>query len=418
MTLAKRSVLDLALYPGAAVLVRVDYNVPFDPGTQDISDDSRITGSVGTIRYLQSQGCKVILCSHLGRPGGQRNADLTLEPIARRLSEILDEEIAFVGDCVGCEPASLIQQMSDGEVALLENLRFHTGEEANAADFIEQLASLAEFYVNDGFGAGHRKHASTHGVACRLPAAAGLLMEREITALNKLTENPDPPYAVVVGGAKVMDKLPLIQNLSDKADLFLIGGGMAASFLAAASQGADHLGVDDDERSLAEGILRDAPRKGYEVVIPVDVVVADRFAEDADSLTCRPEDIPPGHLILDTGPRTVELYAARLAEARTIVWNGPMGVFEWSPFAQGTVGIAKAIAARQNAYTVIGGGSTSDAVTSLDLVDRYSHVSTGGGATLEFLEGKELPGIAALDGSPETDNIGESTHMLARRPSQ
>jgi len=397
VTFAKRSVRELPLYPGAVVLVRVDYNVPFEPGTQHISDDSRIAASVETIRYLRSQECKVILCSHLGRPRGLRSADLSLAPISKRLSEILQEEITFVGDCVGPEPASAIQQMSNGAVALLENLRFHPGEESNDAGFSERLASLADFYVNDGFGTAHRKHASTYGVAQYLPSAAGLLMDREIMALNRVTENPEFPYAVVVGGAKVMDKLPLIQNLSDKADLILIGGGMAASFLSAASQEAIDLRVDEEERAVAQGILDDALQKEYEVVIPVDVVVADRFAEDAELLTCEPSDIPSGNLILDIGPMTAELYAGHLAEARTIVWNGPMGVFEWAPFAQGTILIARAVAAVQKAYTVIGGGSTSDAVTSLNLVDSFSHVSTGGGATLEFLEGKELPGIAALD---------------------
>ena len=399
MTAAKRSVRDLPLNPGAAVLVRVDYNVPFDPHTQAISDDSRITASVQTVQYLKAHGCKVILCSHLGRPGGQRNADLTLAPIAHRLSEILHNGITFVCDCIGQKPESVIQGMSAGDVTLLENLRFHAGEEANDAGFSEQLAGLADFYVNDGFGAAHRKHASTYGVAQYLPSAAGLLMEREILALNRVTEDPEPPYAVVVGGAKVMDKLPLIKNLSSNADLFLVGGGMAASFLSVTSEEPAVLGVDEEESALAEGILHDAPEYGYEVVAPVDVVVADRFAEDAVPVTCEPHEIPSGHIIMDIGPRTVELYASRLSEARTVVWNGPMGVFEWAAFAQGTVGIAKAVAATRAAYTVIGGGSTSDAVTSLDLVDSYSHVSTGGGATLEFLEGKELPGVAALDSS-------------------
>ena len=272
MTLAMRGVCELPLYPGSAVLVRVDYNVPFEPGTQNISDDSRIAASVETIQYLKARGCKVVLCSHLGRPRGQRNAELSLATVARRLSETLSEEINFVCDCIGAEAASAIHEMSDGAVTLLENLRFHAGEEANDASFSEQLAGLADFYVNDGFGAAHRKHASTYGVAMHLPSAAGLLMEREILALNRLTENPEPPYAVAVGGAKVMDKLPLIQNLSSKADLFLIGGGMAASFLSAESQKASDLRVDDEERSIAEGILHDAPREGYEVVTPVDVV--------------------------------------------------------------------------------------------------------------------------------------------------
>ena len=399
MKLAKKSVRELPLNPGAAVLVRVDYNVPFQPGTQMISDDSRIIASVETIQYLKSQGCKVILCSHLGRPRGQRSDELSLAPVASRLSQILGEGVGFATDSIGAEPESAVREMSNASVILLENLRFHQGEELNDPAFAEQLAVFADFYVNDGFGAAHRKHASTYGVTRQLPSAAGLLMEREVLALKRVTESPEPPYAVVVGGAKVMDKLPLIQNLSDKADLFLVGGGMAASFLSAPSHEPVELGVDDEERELAKSILDDAQRRQYEVVRPIDVVVADRFAEDSRTLTCPPCEIPPSHLILDIGPKTVEQYARLLSQARTIVWNGPMGVFEWAPFAQGTTGIAMAVAAAQNSYTVIGGGSTSDAVTSLDLVESYSHVSTGGGATLEFLEGKELPGIQALDAS-------------------
>lgn len=395
----KRTVRDLPLYPGAAVLVRVDFNVPFEPGTHEISDDSRIAASVETIQYLKTRGCRVILCSHLGRPRGRRNEDLSLAPIVSRLSEILGEEVGFANDCIGPGPASAIQQMSDASVILIENLRFHPGEEANDSAFAHQLARLADFYVNDGFGAAHRRHASTFGVAEYLPSAAGLLMGREIQALNRVTENPVTPYAVVVGGAKVMDKLPLIQNLSSKADLFLVGGGMAASFLSASLSGTVELGVDAEEQNLAEGILDAAQRGGYEVIIPKDVVVADRFSEDSETHTCSPHEIPSGHFILDIGPQTVELYSKRLSEARTIVWNGPMGVFEWSPFAKGTIGIAKAVAAAQNAFTVIGGGSTSDAVTSLNLAKSISHVSTGGGATLEFLEGKELPGVQALNDS-------------------
>ncbi len=397
---SKRSVRDLPLHPGAAVLVRVDYNVPYEPGTRVISDDSRIRASVETIQYLKARGCKIILCSHLGRPRGQRSDDLSLGPIARRLSEVLREEIAFVSDCIGPEPEAAVRDMSNASVLLLENLRFHSGEEANDPTFSERLASLADFYVNDGFGAAHRRHASTYGVARYLPSAAGLLMEREILALNRVTECPEPTYAVVIGGAKVMDKLPLIRNLSSRADLFLVGGGMAASFLAADSPDAIDLSVDEKERNIAGEILDDARRNDYEVVIPVDVVVADRFAEDSCSRTCSAQGIPDGGLILDIGPETVELYSKRLSEARTIVWNGPMGVFEWPQFARGTTAIANAVASAEKAYTVIGGGSTSDAVTSLGISDSYSHVSTGGGATLELLEGKELPGIQALDDGP------------------
>ena len=393
----KRSVRQLGLKPGTAVLVRVDYNVPFDLGTQKISDDSRIAASVETIEYLKSRSCRVILCSHLGRPRGQSSAALSLAPVVTRLSELLGERVRFSGDCVGSETEAAVKQMPNGSVMLLENLRFHPGEESNDSAFAQQLARLADYYVNDGFGAAHRKHASTYGVAQYLPSAAGLLMEREVTALRRVTERPIPPYAVVVGGAKVMDKLPLIENLASKADLFLIGGGMVSSFLSAIYPASDGWSVDCGESALASRILDEAWHRGYEVVTPVDVVAADRFAADSEQRTCRPNEVPTGHLILDIGPETVELYAKRLSDARTVVWNGPMGVFEWPPFAHGTRGVAEAIAETDGSFTVIGGGSTSDAVSSMGISDRFSHVSTGGGATLEFLEGRELPGIHALD---------------------
>ena len=393
----KKSVRDLKLSPGAAVLVRVDYNVPFEPGTQNISDDSRIVASIETIEYLMSQGCRVVLCSHLGRPKGEYRADLSLETIVDRLTEVIGEKVNFAADCVGHETEAAIQNMPDGAVTLVENLRFHKGEEANDPQFARELARLADHYVNDGFGAAHRKHASTYGVARHLPSAAGLLMEREIASLSKAVEDPSPPYVVVVGGAKVLDKLPLIQNLASRADVFLIGGGMATSFLAAAHSLQERENADPDEIRLAARILEEARQLGCEVMIPTDVAAADRFAEDADWQVCQPHEVPAGHLILDIGPRTVDRYAGQLAEARTIAWNGPMGVFEWSSFSSGTRGVADAIASAEEAFTVIGGGSTSDAVTSMGIADLFSHVSTGGGATLEFLEGRELPGIVALD---------------------
>ena len=393
----KMSIRELSLKPGTAVLVRVDYNVPFEPGTLNISDDTRIAASVDTIQYLKSQNCRVVLCSHLGRPRGQSSPEFSLAPVACRLSEILGETVAFADDCVGSEAEAAIQQLPHGSAILLENLRFHPGEEANDSAFARQLASLADCYVNDGFGVAHRKHASTYGVAQYTPAAAGLLMEREIVALSRVIEEPYHPYAVVVGGAKVMDKLPLIKNLAPKADMFLIGGGMVASFLAAVHSVSGRGQGNHEERALARSILDDARLRGYEVVTPVDVLAANRFAEDSEWRVCRSDLAPACQQILDIGPETVELYTRHLSEARTIVWNGPMGVFEWAPFTHGTRGVAEAIAGADNAFTVIGGGSTSDAVSSMGLSDRFSHVSTGGGATLEYLEGKELPGIDALD---------------------
>ena len=403
------NVRDLPLGPGNRVLVRVDYNVPFKPGTREISDDSRISATLPTIRYLTDRGCRVILCSHLGRPGGRRNKEDSLQPVKDRLSELLCKRVRWAKDCVGEDVKYAVSFMDHREILLLENLRFHAGEEANDETFAAQLAEHMDYYVNDAFGAAHRKHASTFGVAKLLPSAAGLLMEREIEALGRITRSPDHPYVVVVGGAKVADKLPVIENLSGVADTLLIGGGMVAAFLSARGYGWR---ADPGEREAAARILNGAARGGYEVVLPVDAVVANRFDEDARARNVwvggasHPHpNLPPSRgkgllatgVIMDIGPATVRRYAERLASARTVVWNGPMGVFEWDRFAHGTRRIAQAIAGLDDAYTVTGGGSTSDAVRALGLDDRFSHVSTGGGATLQFLEGRVLPGIAALD---------------------
>ena len=410
-----RGVRELDLLPGTRVLVRVDYNVPFRPGSRDISDDSRIVASVPTIEYLKSRGCGVILCSHLGRPQGRSVAEYSLAPIARRLSQIIGEEVQIASDSVGPVVEETVRSMRDGAVILLENLRFHPGEENNDPCFARQLADLADCYVNDGFGAAHRKHASTFGVAQKLPTAAGLLMECEIEALSRVTHEPDHPYAVVVGGAKVADKLPVIENLSGSIDMLLIGGGMAGAFLAAAKILPEAWDVDVGEVDLATGILNSATRGGFEVLLPVDVVVADRFAEDASPRNFRADETPAGDVILDIGPETVAMYGQRLAKARTVVWNGPMGVFEWAGFASGTRGVAQAIAGLESAYTVIGGGSTSDAVRSLCLTDRFSHVSTGGGATLEYLQGRELPGIAVLaQGHVQMTDSGNRSHQVCQ----
>ena len=394
----KLSVRDMNPPHGARVLVRADYNVPMVAGGC-VSDDSRIAASLPTVRYLRERGCRVILCSHFGRPGGVRDESQTLAPVARRLSEILGDEVRFVRDCVGDETESALAEMSPGDVALLENLRFHTGEEANAPIFASALARLADYYVNDGFGAAHRRHASTVGVARILPATAGLLMEREIDALSRVTENPRRPYAVIIGGAKVADKTAVIENLRGKADVLLIGGGMAAAFLRAAGRIPPANGADADagrEAELAARILSQAADGAFMVALPLDAIIAESFAEDAPARTLPVAQIPRGALIMDIGPRTVGEYGAALAAARTAVWNGPMGVFEWRRFADGTRGIAQRLASLDSAYTVCGGGSTADAVRSLGLADRFSHVSTGGGAALEYLEGRELPGIAAL----------------------
>ena len=394
---SKASVRDADLTPGARVLVRVDYNVPMDAAGDRVSDDSRIAESLSTVRHLRERGCRVILCSHRGRPKGVRDESQSLAPVALRLSEILGDDVRFVHDCVGDETESALAEMRAGDVALLENLRFHAGEEANAPAFASMLSRLAEHYVNDGFGAAHRRHASTVGVAKILPSSMGMLMEREIEALSRVTENPPRPCVVIVGGAKVADKAAVIANLSERVDAFLIGGGMAAAFLRAAGEIPPADGADGDrEVEIAKRILSQAANGGIDVKIPLDAVTAETFAEDAPASTLPVGEIPRGALIMDIGPKTAAEYGAALASARTVVWNGPMGVFEWRRFAGGTRAIAERVAALNDAYTVCGGGSTADAVRSLGLANRFSRVSTGGGATLEYLEGKELPGIAAL----------------------
>jgi len=394
---SKASVRDADLTPGARVLVRVDYNVPMTAGGDRVSDDSRIAESLPTVRHLRAHGCRVILCSHRGRPGGVRDESQTLAPAALRLSELLGGDVRFVRDCVGDEAESALAEMRAGDVALLENLRFHAGEEANDPAFASQLARFSEHYVNDGFGAAHRRHASTVGVAQILPSSAGMLMEREIEALRLVTENPPRPYVVAIGGAKVADKAAVIENLSGRVDTFLIGGGMAAAFLRAAGKIPPADSSDGDrEVETANRILSRAANGDFEIALPSDAVIAETFDEDAPATTLPVGEIPRGALIMDIGQKTAADYGAALASARTVVWNGPMGVFEWRRFADGTRAIAERIAALDGAYTVCGGGSTADAVRSLGLANRFSRVSTGGGATLEYLEGKELPGIAAL----------------------
>lgn len=393
----KRSVRDLDIAPGDRALVRVDYNVTFVGDTGQISDDSRIVESIPTIEYLLDRGCRVILCSHIGRPRGRRDDRYSLTPVALRLSEIMQRPIALAPDCVGEEAEAAISDMSPGHIVMLENLRFHIGEESNDREFARSLASLADFYVNDGFGVAHRSHASTAGVAEFLPSAAGFLIESEVSALDGVIHTPERPFAIVMGGAKVSDKVPVIDRLADIADFFLIGGGMAASFLCAQGKLDYGVGVDVDDVELARRVLDRTRAAGVELALPSDVVVARGFDESADPVTARVDSIPRAHIIMDIGPRTVRLYRKRLETARTVVWNGPMGVFEWQRFSHGTQGIARTIAALADAFTVTGGGSTADVVQSLGLKDSFSHVSTGGGAALEYLEGRELPGIAALD---------------------
>ncbi len=379
----KASVRDLDV-AGKTVLVRVDYNVPFHPGTTRISDDSRIRASLPTVRYLLDRGSRVVLCSHLGRPGGKTVEELRLAPVARRLGEILEAGVSHIHDCIGPDAESAVRELEPGQALVLENLRFHPGEEDNAPEFAGSLAKLADIYVNDAFGAAHRAHASTEGVARLLPSAAGLLMAREIEMLGRALEAPERPFTAIIGGAKVSDKIAVLENLSRTCDTLIIGGGMAATFLKARG-----LPVGDSSRHSRE-------RGNPCLLLPIDVVAADSFEEEADHVTIDVSEIPGGWRIMDVGPRSVAVFREALAGSKTVLWNGPMGVFEWAPFAAGTAGIANAVAALTDATTIVGGGSTAEAVHRLGLSDRMTHVSTGGGASLEFLEGKLLPGYAVL----------------------
>ena len=393
----KKSVRDLHIAPGDRALVRVDYNVTFVGDTGQISDDSRIVESLPTIEYLLERRCRVILCSHIGRPRGRRDSRYSLTPVALRLSEIMRRPIALVPDCIGGQVEDAIASMSPGRVVMLENLRFHIGEESNDTLFAQSLAKLADFYVNDGFGVAHRSHASTAGVTRFLPSVAGFLIESEVNSLDSVIHTPEHPYVIVMGGAKVADKAPVIDRLAAVADAFLIGGGMAASFLCAQGKLDYDSGIDVSDVELALRVLDRAYSDGVELVLPVDVVVGESFCETAYPITAGVDSVPGGHIIMDIGPQTAQTYARRLETARTVVWNGPMGVFEWPQFSHGTRAVAHAIAALPNARTVTGGGSTADVIRSLGLKDSFSHVSTGGGAALEYLEGRDLPGIAALD---------------------
>jgi phosphoglycerate kinase len=386
----KKSVRDVKV-KGKRVLVRVDFNVPLEKSGK-ISDDRRVQAALPTIQYLRDHQAKVILCSHLGRPKGKAVDSLRLTPVAERLSELLGVEVKKADDCVGPAVAEAVAGMSLGDVVLLENLRFHAEEEANDPEFARQLASLADIYVNDAFGTAHRAHASTEGVTHYLPSVAGFLLEREINFLGKALSDPTRPFVAILGGAKVSDKIGVIQNLLPQVDHLLVGGGMANTFFKAQDHEVGESLVEADKVDLAKGLLA---RAGGKLVLPVDVVVADAFSADAQFKTVAVDKVPVGWRILDIGPKTVARFTEILRSAKTVVWNGPMGVFEFSAFAKGTVEVAKALAGL-DATTIIGGGDSAAAVEQAGLADEMTHISTGGGASLEFLEGKTLPGVAAL----------------------
>lgn len=390
----KKTVRDLDV-AGKKVLVRVDFNVPLnDKG--EITDDTRITASLPTIQYLLEQKAAVILMAHLGRPKGQVKPELSLAPVAKHLGKLLGKKILFAPDCVGEAAQAAASKLKPGHILLLENLRFHKEEEKNDMDFAEKLASLADLYVNDGFGVSHRAHASVEGVTHFLPAAAGFLLEKEIQYVGQAVTNPLHPFVAIIGGAKVSDKIGVISNLLDKVDTLLIGGGMANTFLAAQGYKMGKSLVEEDKLDLAKELLAKAKKNKVNMLLPTDLVMAAAFAPDAEHVTEKVKNLNQAYMALDIGAETSKAYAEALADAKMIVWNGPMGVFEMDAFCKGTEAVAKAIA-KSRATSIVGGGDSVAAIEKLGLAKRITHISTGGGASLEYLEGKVLPGVAALD---------------------
>ena len=400
------SIASLGDLRGKRVLVRSDLNVPLDhdkEGAPEITDDGRVRASVPTIKELVEAGARVIVCAHLGRPKGAPEAKYSLAPVVPRLSELLGQEVAFATDTVGESAQRAVAALEDGDVLLLENLRFNPGEtaktEADRAEFADALAGLADAFVSDGFGVVHRAQASVYDVATRLPSAMGGLVQREVDVLRRLTEDPERPYAVVLGGAKVADKLAVIDNLLGKADRLLVGGGMVFTFLAAQGHEVGTSLLDADSVEACKGYLQRAEESGVEIVLPVDIVCGREFSADTETVTVPADAIPADMMGLDIGPESARLYADKVSDARTVFWNGPMGAFEMAPFAAGTKALAQALAAvtRDGALTVVGGGDSAAAVRQLGFTDdEFGHISTGGGASLEYLEGKELPGLAIL----------------------
>ena len=390
----KKTVRDLDV-AGKKVLVRVDFNVPLnDKG--EITDDTRITASLPTIQYLLEQKAAVILMAHLGRPKGQVKPELSLAPVAKHLGKLLGKKILFAPDCVGEVAQAAASKLKPGHILLLENLRFHKEEEKNDMDFAEKLASLADLYVNDGFGVSHRAHASVEGVTHFLPAAAGFLLEKEIQYVGQAVTNPLDPFVAIIGGAKVSDKIGVISNLLDKVDTLLIGGGMANTFLAAQGYKMGKSLVEEDKLDLAKELLAKAKKNKVNMLLPTDLVMAAAFAPDAEHVTEKVKNLNQAYMALDIGAETSKAYAEALADAKMIVWNGPMGVFEMDAFCKGTEAVAKAVA-KSRATSIVGGGDSVAAIEKLGLAKRITHISTGGGASLEYLEGKVLPGVAALD---------------------
>lgn len=394
-TVANLSASDLS---GKRVFVRADFNVPIDGGK--ITDDTRIRAALPTIQDLTSKGAKVILASHFGRPKGKVNESMRLTPVGVRLAELLGKPVVKLDDCVGEQVASAVAKMKDGDVLLLENVRFYAGEEANDPEFAKQLASVADLYVNDAFGTAHRAHASTEGVTKFLsPSVAGYLIDKELKFLQGAIESPQKPLAAIIGGSKVSSKIGVIDTLLDKCDKLLLGGGMIFTFYKARGLNVGKSLVEEDKLELAKSLEAKAKEKGVAMLLPTDVILADNFANDANTQVASVESIPDGWMGLDIGPDSVKVFQEALADCKTVLWNGPMGVFEMSNFAKGTEAIAQTLAGLTGtgSTTIIGGGDSVAAVEMLGLGEKMSHISTGGGASLELLEGKELPGISALD---------------------
>ncbi|GFR38472.1 phosphoglycerate kinase [Insulibacter thermoxylanivorax] len=390
----KKSVRDIDV-AGKRVFVRVDFNVPIHDGV--ITDDTRIRETLPTIKYLIEQGAKIILASHLGRPKGQVVEEFRLTQVAKRLSELLDgKPVAKADEAVGDAVKAQVEKLNNGDILLLENVRFYPGEEKNDPEFAKQLAELADIYVNDAFGAAHRAHASTEGIAHHLPAVSGLLMEKELEVLGKALQEPERPFTAIIGGAKVKDKIGVIENLLNIADNILIGGGIAYTFFKAQGYEIGKSLVDEEKLDLALGFIEKAKEKNVNFYLPVDIVVGDDFSEDANVQVVDVDKIPADWEGLDIGPKTREIYADVIKKSKLVVWNGPMGVFEMDKFAEGTKAVAQACAETEG-YTILGGGDSAAAAEKFQLADKMDHISTGGGASLEFMEGKALPGVVALN---------------------
>jgi phosphoglycerate kinase len=389
----KKTVRDIEL-KGKKVFCRVDFNVPMSEG--NVTDDTRIRAALPTIQYLTEQGAKVILASHLGRPKGEAVEELRLDPVAKRLSDLLGQVVTKTDEAYGEEVNTAVAELNDGDVLLLENVRFYPGEEKNDPELSKEFAALADVYVNDAFGAAHRAHASTAGIAEHIPSVAGFLMEKELDVLGKALSNPERPFTAIVGGAKVKDKIGVIESLLEKVDNLIIGGGLAYTFVKALGHDVGKSLLEEDKIELAKSFMEKAKANGVNFYIPEDVIVADDFSNDANTKEVSISEIPSDWEALDIGPKTRETYRKVVAESKLVIWNGPMGVFELDTFANGTKAVGQALAETEG-YTVIGGGDSAAAVEKFNLADKMDHISTGGGASLEFMEGKALPGVVALN---------------------